>query len=324
MPSKIQYYKQLLSIYRNYRQRKVKVSTMPVRMWVELDARCNLQCIMCPNKELGKNQKGIMEWDTFEKVIEESSRFIHEMALHHRGESLLHPQAVKFITHAARHIPVTKLHTNGTILSDEMIDGLLASGLNRISFSFDGFEKESYEKIRIGANFDKVVNNIKNLLKKRSHRQQKEPVVAIEVIQLDKSQLQGVNKKTFIREFRRLGLDELIIKKPHNWAGHLPGKPSKKKYAPCTFLWNALLVLWNGDVVPCAQDFFALNVVGNVNHKTLREIWNDEPMQKLRAALAARKPGEYPACRDCDRLWRSTFMGIPSEYLKKFLLKKMP
>jgi radical SAM protein with 4Fe4S-binding SPASM domain len=148
--------------------------------------------------------------------------------------------------------------------------------------------------------------------------------VAIEVIELEESQLQSANKKSFISEFHRLGLDELVVKKPHNWAGHLPGKLNKKRYAPCTFLWNALLVLWNGDVVPCAQDFFALNVVGNINQKSLREIWNDKPIQQLRQALAEKTPEEYPACKECDRLWRTTFMGIPTEYLKKFLLKKMP
>ncbi len=324
MPGKFHYYKRLLSIYRNYRRRNVQVSTLPVRMWVELDARCNLQCIMCPNKELQKTQKGTMEWDTFAKIVTEAGHFIHEMALHHRGESLLHPQAIKFITHAAQHIPITKLHTNGTLLTEEIIDGLLASGLNRISFSFDGFEKEGYEKIRIGADFNKVVSNIKNLLQKRRKLQQKEPAVAIEVIQLEESQLQSDNKKSFIREFRSLGLDDLIIKQPHNWAGHLPTTIKKRKYAPCTFLWNAMLVLWNGDVVPCAQDFFALNIVGNIKEKSLQEIWNDQPMRKLRQALATKKPGEYPACKDCDRLWRSTFMGIPTEYLKKFLLNKMP
>jgi radical SAM protein with 4Fe4S-binding SPASM domain len=131
-------------------------------------------------------------------------------------------------------------------------------------------------------------------------------------------------KDAFIRQFKEIGLDELVIKKPHNWAGSLHLQYSRKNYSPCTFLWNALLVLWNGDVAPCAQDFFAKYKLGNVSEKSLVSIWNDEPMKTLRRGLKEGRYKEFPACADCDRLWRDTFLGIPKEYLKKFILKRMP
>ena len=30
-----------------------------------------------------------------------------------------------------------------------------------------------------------------------------------------------------------------------------------------------------------------------------------------------------PACKECDRLWRDTFPGIPKENLKQMILHKM-
>ena len=123
---------------------------------------------------------------------------------------------------------------------------------------------------------------------------------------------------------KRAGLDELVIKKPHNWAGYLTTHHKEKGYSPCTFLWNALLVLWNGDVVPCAQDFFAQQVIGNVSRKSLLEIWNDEPIREMRRNHREKRYDLHPACKGCDRLWRPSFMGIPKEYLSRFIFRRMP
>lgn len=324
MSNSLSYYRRLWKIYRSYKRRDTVVAPLPLRMWVELSSDCNLRCVMCPNKELHGAQRGFIREDLFKKVVDEAQGFVHEMALHHRGESLLHPQATSLIRYAAERIPVTKLHTNGTLLSEQISQELVMSGLSRISFSFDGFNKADYEQIRVGADFEQSVENIKTLLRIRRERNSSTPTVAIEVIKLNDSQLEEDKRRRFAAEFTALGLDQFIVKKPHNWAGHLDIKHNQNKYAPCTFLWNALLVLWNGDVSPCAQDFFATYILGNVAKKSLEDIWNDVPQQNLRQALAQRRHGEFEACRNCDRLWRDTILGIPREYLRQILFKRMP
>ena len=35
---------------------------------------------------------------------------------------------------------------------------LLNSGISHLTIAFDGYNKETYEKIRVGAKFEKVVN----------------------------------------------------------------------------------------------------------------------------------------------------------------------
>lgn len=324
MTNSFSYYHRLWQIYRSYQRRDIRVSPLPLRMWVELCSDCNLRCVMCPNKELQAEQRGFMSMETFRKVVDEAAGFIYEMALHHRGESLKHPQATEMIAYAARRIPVTKLHTNGTLLDEKTCSGLVDSRLTRISFSFDGFTKEEYEKIRVGADFDQTVANIKTLLRIRREKGSSKPEVAIEMIKFNNTQVEKEKRERFVREFKSLGVDQFIFKKPHNWAGHLRIGHSQNRYAPCTFLWNALLILWNGDVSPCAQDFFATYILGNVNRQSLKEIWNGEPQRRLRQALSERRHAEFTACRDCDRLWRDTFLGIPREYLRQILFRRMP
>ncbi len=128
MKKRMNYYLHLYKISRNYRKRRTRVSVPPVRLWIELCSDCNLKCIMCPNKDLPEADRGYMKWDTFKKIIDESSAYIHEAALHHRGESLLHPELDRFLSYAARKIPLTKLHTNGTLLSASLREKILFSG----------------------------------------------------------------------------------------------------------------------------------------------------------------------------------------------------
>ncbi|MBN1196606.1 MAG: SPASM domain-containing protein [Candidatus Aminicenantes bacterium] len=324
MFSEINYYNRLFRIWRNFRRRRIHATAMPFRLWVELHGGCNLRCSFCPNKDLDESLKGPMEWDVFRKVIDEARGFVFDLTLNHRGESLLHPDAVEMIRYAAERIRFTKLHTNGVLLNEAVSTELVKSGLKRLSFSFDGFVKEDYEKNRVGADFDQVVGNIRNLLQIRRDRGSRTPRVAIEVIEFNESQMAREKQERFIREFKALGLDELVVKKPHNWAGYLKTGYRRRRYAPCTFLWSSMLILWNGDVSPCSQDFFARYLVGNVRDKSMREIWNDEPMRRLRKGLREERYREFPACAECDRLWRDTFLGIPREYLKQILTHRMP
>lgn len=324
MTSHIVYYRRLWQLYRSFRRGDAVVRFPPVRLWIELSARCNLKCVMCPNRDLPEDQKGDMEWPVFRKIVDEAEGFAFEVSLHHRGESLLHPRALEFIRYAASKRMRTKLHTNGMLLTPELADGIVNSGLSRISFSFDGFTREEYEKIRRGGDFDRTVANIQGLLRAKKKAGTDLPTVAIEVIELSGSRLSGRKEASLIGDFRRLGLDEFVVKKPHNWAGYWKPGQRSRTYTPCTFPWNALLILWNGDVSPCSQDFFGTYILGNAKERKLIEIWNDGPMQRLRAGLSERRFEEFPACRGCDRLWRNAFLGIPREYLRRLIFRRLP
>jgi radical SAM protein with 4Fe4S-binding SPASM domain len=318
MTGKMDYYRRLFALYRSYRRRELVVAAAPLRLWVEISSRCNLRCPVCPNKDLAQSQKGDMAWPLFKKVIDEARDFTFEINLHHRGETLLHPEAGRYINYAAAQGIFSKLHTNGTLLNREMSAEILASKLRRLSISFDGFSAAVYEKNRAGASFDQVTENISGFLQQRRQLQKKTPRLVIEVIELAVSRSEEIKRRKFIGDLKKLGLDELVLKKAHNWAGHLglAGPPSK--FSVCTFPWNALVVFFNGDVAPCAQDFFGSCRLGNAAVDSMLEIWNGPSMQKLRHMA------EFPACTSCDRVRRSTLGGIPREYLKRMLFKHMP
>lgn len=322
----LKYWLRLSRLFFHYRKHSQNLPYFPIRLWVELTSHCNYRCIMCPNKDLGKEDKGYMELDLFEKIIDEAKTAAFDVNLAHRGESLLHPQLIEMIQYTKKAGLFTRLHTNGSILTKELSQQIIDSRLDRLSISFDGYNQETYEEIRRGGDFNKTITNIIQLLKIKKERQSKYPEVAIEVINfknLSDSELSNA-QKTFVQHFNGLPLNDFITKELHNWAGEFEKETDPGKYSICPFPWNALVVFWEGDVLACTQDFFGHYVLGNVKESSLKAIWNGKKMQHLRIQLARQELDELKTCSHCDRIWRKGVFGVPKEYLWKFITKKMP
>ena len=313
----------LLKVYWHYAMaRHHRCPYPPYRLWVEPTSRCNLKCPMCPNKSLGEDDKGMMEMDLYRRVIDQAAAFVHDMNIHHRGESLLHPQLPEMVGYAAERGIAVKLHTNATLLDEEKSHQLIRSGLDLISFSFDGVDAETYERYRKGASFETTVGNIINFLRIKKELGSAKPTAVLEMMDLSgvdrRYNLDG--KDAFQRRFNGLPLDRLAIKRPHNFGGSVRlspgGDPSLKPLTPCTILWHSLVVLWNGDVAPCPQDFFGEMVMGNVREERLVDIFNAQKLVALRQKMLSRQVDESSPCARCDFIRRPTVLGIPVQSLK--------
>lgn len=319
----LSYWARLARLFNNYRKKSSHLPYKPIRLWVELTSICNYRCIMCPNKDLPKENKGFMKMELYKKIVDEAAVFAFDINLAHRGESLLHPQLEQAIRYAKNKRLYTRLHTNGSLLTEELSHKLLASELDRISFSFDGYTKEVYENIRRGGDFDKTLSNIIRFLKIKKASGKKKPLVAIEVINFAETADEKA-RRSFQEHFSGLPLDNFVIKELHNWAGEIKKEQNPRHYSICPFPWNAMIINWDGSVSPCTQDFFGKYITGDANFSSLQEIWNSEKMIRLRTKLSRQDLDGLAACSGCDRLWRRSFLGVPIENLGKFLLKRMP
>jgi radical SAM protein with 4Fe4S-binding SPASM domain len=212
------------------------------------------------------------------------------------------------------------------LLDEEKAVALIQAGLDQISFSFDGYDKKTYESIRVNADFDKTVANIANFLRAKQKLKSKKPYAVLELINFPDlyQPVDKRKKREFLNNFRGLPLNRIEIKEMHNWAGETGETRTKRKYSPCTFLWQALIIFWDGSVLPCTQDFHGYYTLGNVKESSLAEVWNGEKMIRLRQKILEQDIADLETCSRCDRLWREQVLGVPKEYLWKFLLKRMP
>lgn len=298
------------------------VRPLPIRLWVESSSRCNLRCVMCPNKELAASDKGLMDFDLFRKIVDEARGFVNDIYLHHRGEPLLNPALSDMIAYAREAGIKTRFHTNGTLLDPDKAERLLEAQPNLVSFSVDGFEKQAYERIRVGANFEQTVDHIVNLAERRSARGLKRPYLVVEKIRFrNPDPPEDAEAVARVRDrFLQAGVDEVIEKEEYEWTTEAaPEQAGPRTCSACTFCWYAMVICADGTVTPCPQDFGARMVMGNAREQSLREIWNGPAYRGQRRAFAA-DVDSLSLCRKCDRLYRKTVGGVPLQYMATFLI----
>lgn len=325
---KIKRLSNLANIYFSYISRKEKCNYLPVRLWIETSARCNLACRLCVNKDIDASFKGDMDFGLFKKIIDEAGDYVSDVNLFHRGEPLLNKNIVEMVQYAHNKNIKTRIHTNGTLLNSGLSENLIRAGLNFISFSVDGYTKETYEKNRINAKYDSTMENIIDFLKIKKQLGLKNPFTVVQVMEFDenlsKEDFQS-QKTQFIKRFDGLSLDKLTIRTPHNWGGLLEIDGLRKidrkndKLIPCTFPWYSITVFYNGMAHLCPQDFEGEILLGDLNKISLKEIFNNDVIRAVRNRFKSRDVKDLSPCNNCDRVWRQTIAGIPKEYLRAFV-----
>ena len=307
--------------YLDYKGKKIHLNTFPMRLWIESSLICNLKCIMCPNKEIPGSGKGMMEFDLFKKIIDEACDFVSDVYLHHRGEPLVNPRLFDMIRYAREKSVGVRFHTNATLLTEEKAEKLIEAGPQMISISFDGFQKDLYEEVRLGADFERTLKNILDFLAIRKKKKSRIPYCIVERIDFNahEKRLDTARVKTLTRQLLKSGLDEVIVKKEYTWVTeNAPELSGIKSFNQCTFPWYAMVICWDGTVTPCPQDYMAGMALGNVKESGLKEIWNGDRYHQLRKALLE-DASSLKLCGKCDRLCRKRVGGIPFQYLITFL-----
>ena len=165
------------------------------------------------------------------------------------------------------------INTNGTLLDKEMSEMLLDSGIDFISIDCDGFSKEVYEKIRVGANRDTTYANIEYLLKRKQEREITKTIIEVKVMEMDENK-DEINK--IISYWRERGA-WTTTRRLISWAGKCedikPEVDSGIERIACGNATGILPITWDGLAVNCVMDVDAQYVCGDVNKDTIKLIW---------------------------------------------------
>jgi radical SAM protein with 4Fe4S-binding SPASM domain len=138
---------------------------MPSFLQIEPVGQCNLKCRMCPIQFRTDGADGNLAFIDFENFCNLVQEFpeITELHLQGLGEPLMHPRFFDMVEFAVgRGIKVTT-NSNLTLFTRRRAECCVTSGLDTLHVSVDGATKNTYELVRVGSNFDKVVSNIRLL-----------------------------------------------------------------------------------------------------------------------------------------------------------------
>jgi radical SAM protein with 4Fe4S-binding SPASM domain len=298
MPFFSSQFRNRLGLLKSYVLRRSHVPGGPLTLAIESTAKCNLFCPMCPRENIYFPARD-MELNLFRKIIDESKDFLEFAVPYGVGEPLLNPEIYDMIRYCKQLGVPTGISTNATTLTEDASRRLMESGLDYVIFAFDGATAETYEKYRKGGNFERVRTNILTFL--RVKKELKSRIFCI--IQMVRLNENRHEVPALIRMWRIEGIDEIRIKKDevHNEGSAIPGddrdRPPMRH--PCYLLWRGpMYIHYDGTVFPCCY-IYPQEPVGNVRKNTMGEIWNSDPMVRIREAHIRGDLSEYAACRNC-------------------------
>lgn len=142
--------------------------TYPKVMEFELSNQCNLECVMCNgsfSSSIRKNREKLPPIISpyNEKFVDELEEFIPHLtdAKFLGGEPFMIDIYLSIWERILKINPNVRIHitTNGTFLNNR-IKNLLAGLRAGIILSIDSVTKETYEKIRVNGNYEKVMENL--------------------------------------------------------------------------------------------------------------------------------------------------------------------
>ena len=310
---------------------------LPSSIEIEASTKCNLRCTICEHTYWNETSRDM----SFEQVKSIVDQFpvLRWIAFTGIGENFLNKDLLKMYGYLKKKWPGIHIELFDTFyFVDEVTAGkLLDLGLDTIFISIDGATKETYEKIRVGSDFNRVVGNIRRFIELKKERKTYFPEIifhfvinkanvheALAFIDFVKS-LGGENifftrLLHFFKEVNDLAIDVSpdLSRQVHEkakeagiyitWNGDVC--VNKTPVSHCN-AWITPFVYVSGDVVPCCamneaniRDFQKKNSLGNVFQQSFKEIWYGKKFSDLRKQMHA---GQVPIlCRDCPMFDKET------------------
>lgn len=146
-------------------KRTADIGHLPIKLDIENVSRCNFACTMCQVSDWPKRQRANdMSLEDFKALIDSQYGLV-EIKIQGMGEPLLQGDDFFAMVRYARSKRIwVRTTTNASLLHlNDNYRKLVDSGVNDIQVSFDGADKATYEKIRIGGKFEKVMANCRLL-----------------------------------------------------------------------------------------------------------------------------------------------------------------
>jgi len=300
------------SRYRERLEKAVAFETepdFPIHIDFETIFGCNLRCVMCTHahKELFPQRQRYLEYDLYKKVIDEgSSRGLSSIGLDQEGEPLLVENLLDYISYAKdKGVLDIMINTNATLLDREKTEALLNSGLTRIHFSLDAITEATYDQIRVGSDFKKVMENILYFCKRKKELGRELPITRVSFVKMKNNE----HELDDFVEFWTSHVDAIAIQEYNNPFPDIyelnqlfSAKKVKAKDFRCTQPWFRLVILTDGSILPCCLLGYSLKmVVGNIYNQSVYDLWNSKEMIRLRKLHKAGEYGRHSICSVCAK-----------------------
>ena len=289
---------------------------IPKRVTIETIYGCNARCGMCPIQLPSKRKKGVMPLDMFKGIVDSLVPYKEHfsmMDLYGLGEPLLDTyifDRVKYVKE--KGFCNVGFSTNADLLDCKKQKLVLESGIDTVIFSIDGIKKETHEGIRVGVNFERVVENCRSLIKMRNEGDYNTRFIVRFIRQDANRDEWGEFKKIWSNNISKQRNDFITAYDVHSWSEAITKDKVMKTIAkdpaiekrPCCMIFDILYILSDGRVTICSEDWYNANYCfGNAGNGSPIDIFNCDDFNKIREIHLAGKKNTLDICRECTVLY---------------------
>jgi len=285
-------------------------TSFPLFLVLELINKCNYRCPSCVHGyddlrrlyQMGKAQE--MPSQLYEKIILEAEKFgCPSICMNNIGEPTLVKDLTSKMEFARDHGFIDIMFNTNGLLHDRILDSrFFESGITRLMISLDAATPETYKKVRVGGNWDKVIRNLDTFLELRQKGGYKLPLLRTTIV---RSSLNEKEIDDFVAFWSSridyVSIQEFISPRPGDARFDTMFAQSRvfQENPQCPQPWQYLSIKPNGDVAPCCAMFSDLIKVGNAFETSLQKIWSSNTMRDLRLIHKEGRYQDHPTCKIC-------------------------
>ena len=293
------------------KEKLAKLPAFPRMIDIEMTNTCNFRCLMCPTGNFSqKRAKGFMDDAVFYKILDEIRPHKTPLRFIRWGEPLTHPNILVYLRACRATGVLTHINTNGSKMTEEMMDALIEIPLDSLKFSFQGVDRKSYAEMRNIDFFDELGATIRRLHEKRGARAK--PFIQVsttityeskELVQYFKTALapfcDTLNVGRTVLEYVDMNAVRLRPEEFEELKRLKELESVIKVHPECPEVFDKLSVNWDGKITACCMDSDDKMILGNVQTQTLAEIWGSDILNGYRDLLADMRHDELPLCKSC-------------------------
>ena len=267
------------------------------KIYIEITNSCNLKCSFCPE---GKRIKEFISVENFEIIINQIKPYTNLIALHVKGEPLLHPKLKEILDICEKENILVNITTNATLLEKNKEILISSKAVRQLNLSLHSITKNENTDTY---NFETYINNVlstsKEILEKTNI------IISYRLWNLENISENSENLHILKRLESAYSVENLIEKARENSFVKLARNAFLNQdlefvwpcldndiiseEGTCWGLRNQVAILVNGDVVPCCLDGEGIINLGNIFENSFESIINSEYSKEFVKAFEENK-----------------------------------
>jgi radical SAM protein with 4Fe4S-binding SPASM domain len=294
----------------------------PLMVLPQVSNICNSSCVHCwfdANPHL-RERDGVkyMSCDLLKKIVDEVAMHTDPKPLLRitgTGEPFVMPGLVDVLEHAGCEKGVRiGVISNGSLITPDRSMRLIDANIEALEISVDAADKYTYERVRRGLEFGKIIANIEHMVSYRDKTGAATKIL-VSVVENPKE----IDCAT-VEAFWRKRVDNVIMRKYLTYGQISEEGYSEEAYlppeqrVPCPYPFERMVILASGDVTFCNFDVEDCYFMGNLNEQSIEEIWRGPKYEEWRSIVLDGRFEEVPLCAKCNdwkyKSWQHNYFKV--------------